>query len=236
MLWSHFSATFNNFRRKNGVFLKNQCYDQIFAYSSFVMSQKGHVFGIFWANFFYRLLLRRQLKIVCSLWCIHNKSLGCATENNFHEVSPVLKGKILVPSKSWPVVLLNSGETWCLQKSHRPVEPVYFNRTNNPVFKSTKHAYIGSYVGVQYVFANSPTITIGLRLLDLSFDPELGPLLMFLLLLIAVLYLLNHWIVLLLKLDRYLHQQLVLCPTVPYNTMRLSINPNCFTWGRRTQK
>jgi hypothetical protein len=72
------------------------------------------------------------------------------------------------------------------------VAKVYFIRTNNPVFKSTKHAYIGSYVGVQYVFANSPTITIGLRLLDLSFDPELGPLLMFLLLLIAVLYLLNH--------------------------------------------
>jgi hypothetical protein len=31
MLLSQFSAIFDNFRRKIGVFLKNQCYDQSFA-------------------------------------------------------------------------------------------------------------------------------------------------------------------------------------------------------------
>jgi hypothetical protein len=31
MLWSQSSSIFANFRRKNGVFLKNQCYDQNFA-------------------------------------------------------------------------------------------------------------------------------------------------------------------------------------------------------------
>jgi hypothetical protein len=34
MLWSQFSAIFDNFRRKNWRFLKNQCYGQIFATSS----------------------------------------------------------------------------------------------------------------------------------------------------------------------------------------------------------
>jgi hypothetical protein len=31
IVWSQFSAIFDNFRQKNGVFLKNQCYEQIFA-------------------------------------------------------------------------------------------------------------------------------------------------------------------------------------------------------------
>jgi hypothetical protein len=44
MLWSQFSAIFDNFRRKNWRFLKNQCYDQIFAWFSFVLSQKCHFF------------------------------------------------------------------------------------------------------------------------------------------------------------------------------------------------
>jgi hypothetical protein len=36
MLWSQFSAIFEDFRQKNGVFLKNQCYDQIFSWFSCV--------------------------------------------------------------------------------------------------------------------------------------------------------------------------------------------------------
>jgi hypothetical protein len=44
MFWSQFSAIFDNFLtifgEKNGVFLKNQCYDQNFASYSFVLSQK----------------------------------------------------------------------------------------------------------------------------------------------------------------------------------------------------
>jgi hypothetical protein len=44
MLLSQFSAIFDNFRRKIGVFLKNQCYDQNFAYFSFVFSQKRQFF------------------------------------------------------------------------------------------------------------------------------------------------------------------------------------------------
>jgi hypothetical protein len=39
MLWSQFSAIFDNFGEKIGVFLKNQYYDQDFAYFSFVLSQ-----------------------------------------------------------------------------------------------------------------------------------------------------------------------------------------------------
>jgi hypothetical protein len=31
MLWSQFSAVFDNFRQKNGIFLKNYRYDQNFA-------------------------------------------------------------------------------------------------------------------------------------------------------------------------------------------------------------
>jgi hypothetical protein len=40
MLWSQFSAIFPNFRQKIGVFLKYQCYDQLFSKFSFVLSQK----------------------------------------------------------------------------------------------------------------------------------------------------------------------------------------------------
>jgi hypothetical protein len=39
MSWSQFSAIFDNFQRKNGVFLKNQCYDQIF-----------HNLALFWVK------------------------------------------------------------------------------------------------------------------------------------------------------------------------------------------
>jgi hypothetical protein len=46
MLWSQFSAIFDNFQpKKIGVFLKNQCYDQIFAQYSFVWSQKRQFFA-----------------------------------------------------------------------------------------------------------------------------------------------------------------------------------------------
>jgi hypothetical protein len=39
--------------KKIGVFLKNQCYDQNFAYFSFVLSQKGHFFAeLFGENIF----------------------------------------------------------------------------------------------------------------------------------------------------------------------------------------
>jgi hypothetical protein len=39
-----FLGDFPNFRRKNGVFLKYQCYDQIFAQFSFELCQKRHFF------------------------------------------------------------------------------------------------------------------------------------------------------------------------------------------------
>jgi hypothetical protein len=44
MLWSQFSAIFANFRRKIVVFLENQCYNQNFAYFSFVLSQIHQLF------------------------------------------------------------------------------------------------------------------------------------------------------------------------------------------------
>jgi hypothetical protein len=53
MLWSQFSAIFDNFRRKNWRFLKNQCYDQNFAKFSFILSQKRQFFRwIFWRKYF----------------------------------------------------------------------------------------------------------------------------------------------------------------------------------------
>jgi hypothetical protein len=42
MLWSQFSAIFDNFRQKIGVFLQNQCHDKNFALFAFVLSQKRH--------------------------------------------------------------------------------------------------------------------------------------------------------------------------------------------------
>jgi hypothetical protein len=44
MLWSQFSAIFPNFRRKNGVFIKYQCYDQFLTKFSFVFSEKRQYF------------------------------------------------------------------------------------------------------------------------------------------------------------------------------------------------
>jgi hypothetical protein len=46
--FSQFSA------EKIGVFLKNQCYDQNFAYFSFVLSQKRQFFAFFSAKIFYK--------------------------------------------------------------------------------------------------------------------------------------------------------------------------------------
>jgi hypothetical protein len=43
MLCSQLSAIFANFRHKNGVFLKNQCYDPIFANSSCNLGVKHHI-------------------------------------------------------------------------------------------------------------------------------------------------------------------------------------------------
>jgi hypothetical protein len=40
MLWSQFFAIFDNFRRKNGVFLKNQCYDHNFRRFSTIFGEK----------------------------------------------------------------------------------------------------------------------------------------------------------------------------------------------------
>jgi hypothetical protein len=54
MLWSQFSAIFANFRRKKWRFLKNQRYDQNFAYFSFVSSQKLQ----FFRNFFGENILK----------------------------------------------------------------------------------------------------------------------------------------------------------------------------------
>jgi hypothetical protein len=42
VLCSQFYAIFANFRRKNGVFLNNECYDKSFAQFSFVLCQKRH--------------------------------------------------------------------------------------------------------------------------------------------------------------------------------------------------
>jgi hypothetical protein len=44
MLWSQFLAIFAIFRQKNGVFLKNQCYDQIFAKNKSSLSKKRQYF------------------------------------------------------------------------------------------------------------------------------------------------------------------------------------------------
>jgi hypothetical protein len=52
MLWSQFSAIFDNFRRKNAVFLKNECYDQIFSKFSFVLCQKRQFLQIYWRKYF----------------------------------------------------------------------------------------------------------------------------------------------------------------------------------------
>jgi hypothetical protein len=58
---------FDNIRRKIGVFLKNQCYDQNFAYFSFVFSQKRQFFRrIFRRKFFKKSLHRSQEPILRS--------------------------------------------------------------------------------------------------------------------------------------------------------------------------
>jgi hypothetical protein len=45
MLWSQFSLIYASFRRKKiGVFLKNQCYDQVFANTSSSLSKKRQIF------------------------------------------------------------------------------------------------------------------------------------------------------------------------------------------------
>jgi hypothetical protein len=50
MLWSQFSAIFDNFRQKIGVFLKKQCYGKIFAQFSFALSQKRQFFAEFFGE------------------------------------------------------------------------------------------------------------------------------------------------------------------------------------------
>jgi hypothetical protein len=42
ILWAQFFVIFANFRQKFGVFLKNQCYDQVFAEASSILSK--HIF------------------------------------------------------------------------------------------------------------------------------------------------------------------------------------------------
>jgi hypothetical protein len=57
MLWSQFSAIFDNFRQKIGVFLKNQCYDhflQQIVCSS--LSEKRQFFAIFLAKIFTKIV------------------------------------------------------------------------------------------------------------------------------------------------------------------------------------
>jgi hypothetical protein len=53
MLLSQFSAIFDNLGRKNGIFLKNQCKDQIFELFSYVLSNKTpNSLPIFWRKYF----------------------------------------------------------------------------------------------------------------------------------------------------------------------------------------
>jgi hypothetical protein len=59
MLWSQFSAIFSNFRRKNGVFLKYQCYGQIIFKFGFVSSQKR--------QFLAKLFCKNIFKIITSV-------------------------------------------------------------------------------------------------------------------------------------------------------------------------
>jgi hypothetical protein len=47
MLWSQFYAIFANFLQKLAFFLKNQCYDQIFAKTSCSLSKNANIFAIF---------------------------------------------------------------------------------------------------------------------------------------------------------------------------------------------
>jgi hypothetical protein len=56
MLWSQFSAIFDNFRQKIGVFLKNQCYDQNFAQFTLVLSQKRQFFAIFFGENIFKII------------------------------------------------------------------------------------------------------------------------------------------------------------------------------------
>jgi hypothetical protein len=56
MLWSQFSAIFANFRWKNWRFLKNQCFDQIFKYFSFVLSQKRQFFSRFFCENIFKII------------------------------------------------------------------------------------------------------------------------------------------------------------------------------------
>jgi hypothetical protein len=51
MLWSQFSAILENFgQKKLWFFSKNQCYDQNFAYSSFLLCQKRQFFAEFFGE------------------------------------------------------------------------------------------------------------------------------------------------------------------------------------------
>jgi hypothetical protein len=50
MLWSQFSAIFDNFWQIIAVFLKKQCYDQNFAKFSFILSQKRPFFAEFFCE------------------------------------------------------------------------------------------------------------------------------------------------------------------------------------------
>jgi hypothetical protein len=47
------------------VFLKNQCYDQNFAYFSFVLSQKRQIFSL---NFSAKIFLKNHIIGPCSGW------------------------------------------------------------------------------------------------------------------------------------------------------------------------
>jgi hypothetical protein len=65
MLLSQFSAIFDSFRQKIGVFLINQCYDLICALFSVVLSKKKN--SIFFANFFAENILKTILKTITSV-------------------------------------------------------------------------------------------------------------------------------------------------------------------------
>jgi hypothetical protein len=83
MLW--FSAILDNFRQKNGFFLKNECYDQNFAQFNFVLSQKANFFADFFGENILKIIAsvpgsvakKNFLGTVYRKWCIICGPVSC---------------------------------------------------------------------------------------------------------------------------------------------------------------
>jgi hypothetical protein len=100
MVWSRFSAIFDNFRQKIFAFLKNQCYDSIFARFSFAMSQKRQLFC--------RFFRRKYLK---------NHNIGPWSEtvsvSRFHSIADVnVTSTAKKRSKIWNWTCADSFREW----------------------------------------------------------------------------------------------------------------------------